>query len=173
MEAESEIIAGYHTEYSGIKFGLIQAAEMAGVLAASGVMATLFLGGWTGPFMSSTLGPLWFLLKLTMIAFIFIWIRATFPRLRIDQIMAFAWKFLVPLAIINLIATAIQVYVFSTNQNGVPGIISQDELWAMAAINMIIAIISIAIFGRVTKEKVRVPPVKFGAISNSSTIWEA
>ena len=59
MEAESEIIAGYHTEYSGIKFGLIQAAEMAGVLAASGVMATLFLGGWTGPFMSSTLGPLW------------------------------------------------------------------------------------------------------------------
>ena len=173
MEAESEIVAGYHTEYSGIKFGLIQAAEMAGVLAASGVMATLFLGGWKGPFMSSTLGPLWFLIKLTMVAFIFIWIRATFPRLRIDQIMAFAWKFLVPLAIINLIATAIEVYFFSVNQSSGLEIISRDELWIMAGINMIIAVISIAVFGRVTKEQVRVPPVKFGTMSGSSTIMEA
>ena len=110
VEAESELTAGYHTEYSGTKFLLIQAAEFGGVIAASAVMATLFLGGWSGPFLSGQLGALWLLLKVAFFVFLFIWIRATFPRLRIDQIMAFAWKFLFPLSLINLFATTIEVY---------------------------------------------------------------
>ena len=158
MEAESEIIAGYHTEYSGIKFALIQAAEMAGVLAASAMLATLFLGGWSGPFMSSQLGALWFLLKLVSFAVLFIWIRATFPRLRIDQIMAFAWKFLVPLALINLLATAVEVYFFGSYKAADPGVITRNELWIMAAINMSLAVASVIAFGHAMKEKIRVQP---------------
>ena len=100
-EAESELVAGYHTEYSGVKFALIQAAEFGGVVTASMVVVTLFLGGWAGP-LADYLGWFWFLLKVGAVAFIFIWVRATYPRLRIDQLMAFAWKFLLPLSLINL-----------------------------------------------------------------------
>ena len=160
MEAESEIVAGYHTEYSGIKFGLIQAAEMAGVLAASAMMATLFLGGWSGPFLSSQLGAMWFLLKLAFFAILFIWIRATFPRLRIDQIMAFAWKFLVPLAFINLVATAVEVYFFGFYNSSDLGLITRNELWIMSAINIGLAVASVMAFGHAIREKVRVSPVK-------------
>ena len=108
-EAESELVAGYHTEYSGVKFALIQAAEFGGVAAASAVIVTLFLSGWSGP-ASLYLGWLWFLLKVGVIAFGFIWIRATYPRLRIDQIMALAWKFLLPLSMINLLAISLEVF---------------------------------------------------------------
>ncbi len=165
LEAESEIIAGYHTEYSGIKFALIQAAEMAGVLAASGFLATLFLGGWSGPFLSGQLGALWFLAKLGFFVFLFIWIRATFPRLRIDQIMAFAWKFLLPLALINIAVTAVQVYFFGFYQAEVPGEITRGELLIMAAINIPLALVSIAAFGRVTREKIRVPAPRFEGLA--------
>ena len=155
VEAESELVAGYHTEYSGIKFALIQMAEFGGVLAASAVIATLFLGGWSGPFLSGQLGALWFLLKVAFITFLFIWIRATFPRLRIDQIMAFAWKFLLPLSLINLFATTIEVYFLS----GDDGAISRGDLGIMAGINIALALAAISLFGRAIREKVR-PPVR-------------
>ncbi|MFB3119222.1 MAG: NADH-quinone oxidoreductase subunit NuoH, partial [Stenotrophomonas maltophilia] len=107
-EAESEIIAGYHTEYSGIKFALIQAAEFGGVLVVAALITTLFLGGWAGP-LAEYLGWLWFLLKTILVVALFSWIRATFPRLRIDQIMGFCWKVMLPLSLINLAATTLEV----------------------------------------------------------------
>ena len=172
LEAESEIIAGYHTEYSGIKFALIQAAEMAGVLAASGFLATIFLGGWSGPFLSSQLGALWFLIKLSCFVFLFIWIRATFPRLRIDQIMAFAWKFLLPLALINFMVTAVQVYFFGFYQGDVAGEFTRNELWIMALINIPLALVSIAVFGHLSREKIRVPEPSLQGITSIPTVAE-
>ena len=156
VEAESELIAGYHTEYSGIKFMLIQTGEFGGVLTASAMITTLFLGGWHGPVLDSQLGALWFLLKVSFVVFIFIWIRATFPRLRIDQIMAFAWKFLFPLSLINLFATTIQVYFL---RDDVTGVLSRGDLGIITGINLVVAVAAIALFGNMIKEKVR-PPVR-------------
>ena len=159
-EAESELIAGYHTEYSGVKFALIQAAEFGAVLAASAVIVTLFLSGWSGP-ASSYLGWLWFLLKVGAMAFIFIWIRATFPRLRIDQLMALAWKFLLPLSLINLFATALEVYFLRSEM----GKLTSGDLWIMAGINLALAVGSILLFGSLIREKVRpVEPLVPGPI---------
>ena len=159
VEAESELTAGYHTEYSGTKFLLIQAAEFGGVIAASAVTATLFLGGWSGPFLSGQLGALWFLLKVAFIVFLFIWIRATFPRLRIDQIMAFAWKVLLPLSMLNLFVTAIEVYFFRDGA----GALSRGDLGIMAGINIVVALAAITLLGRVMNEKVR-PPARTAAV---------
>ncbi len=161
VEAESELTAGYHTEYSGTKFLLIQAAEFGGVVAASGIMATLFLGGWSGPFLSGQLGALWFMLKLVFFAFLFIWVRATFPRLRIDQIMAFAWKFLFPLSLINLFATSLEVYFLRDDATGA---LTRGDLGIMTAINMALAVVAIGVFGRIIKEKVR-PPARTARIT--------
>ncbi len=149
-EAESEIIAGYHIEYSGVKFALIQAAEFGGVLTASAVMVTLFLSGWSGP-ASSYLGWAWFLLKIGVLAFIFSWIRATLPRLRIDQLLAFAWKFLLPLSMINLFATALEVFFL----RDATGTLDTTDLWIMAGINFGLAIGCLLIFGTLIREKVR------------------
>ena len=153
VEAESEITAGYHTEYSGIKFALIQMAEVGGVVAASAIIATLFLGGWSGPFLSSQLGALWFLLKLAFFAFLFVWIRATFPRLRIDQIMAFAWKFLFPLSLINLFATTLEVYFL----RGDDGLLTRSDLGIMTGINIGLTLLAIPLFGSMIREKARPP----------------
>ena len=149
-EAESEIIAGYHTEYSGIKFALIQAAEFGGVLVVSGLIATLFLAGWAGP-VADWLGWLWFLIKIFIGIFLFVWIRSTYPRLRLDQIMAVCWKFLMPLSIINLAAVTLEVF-FLRDANGV---LSTADLWIMTAINIVVAAGSILFFGRFIREKVR------------------
>ncbi len=149
-EAESEIIAGYHIEYSGVKFALIQAAEFGAVLTSSAVMVTLFLSGWSGP-VSNYLGWAWFLMKIGVLAFIFSWIRATFPRLRIDQLMAFAWKFLLPLSIINLFATALEVYFL----RDAAGTLDTTDLWIMAGVNFGVAIGCLLIFGTMIQEKVR------------------
>ena len=149
-EAESEIIAGYHTEYSGIKFALIQAAEFGGVLVVSGLIATLFLAGWAGP-AADWLGWLWFLIKIFIGIFLFVWIRSTYPRLRLDQIMAVCWKFLMPLSIINLAAVTLEVF-FLRDANGV---LSTGDLWIMTAINIVVAAGSILFFGRFIREKVR------------------
>ena len=147
-EAESEIIAGYHTEYSGIKFALIQAAEFGGVLVVSALITTLFLGGWSGPW-EEYLGWVWFLVKTILVVAVFSWIRATFPRLRIDQIMAFSWKVMLPLSIINLVATTVEVYVFKS------GGITTLELWIMGIINLVIAAACLPLFGRLMKYKAR------------------
>ncbi len=149
-EAESEIIAGYHTEYSGIKFALIQAAEFGGALFVSGLIATLFLAGWAGP-VADWLGWLWFLIKTFIGIFLFVWIRSTFPRLRLDQIMTVCWKFLMPLSFINLAAVTLEVY-FLRDGNGV---LSTADLWIMTAINIPVAVVSIAFFGWIIRQKVR------------------
>jgi NADH-quinone oxidoreductase subunit H len=103
-EAEQELVAGYHTEYSGMRFGLFQTAEYINMIVLSALCVTLFFGGWLGPV--DTLGPLWFLLKLAIILFVFIWMRTTLPRLRYDQLMAFGWKILLPVATLNALVTA-------------------------------------------------------------------
>jgi NADH-quinone oxidoreductase subunit H len=103
-EAEQELVAGYHTEYSGMRFGLFQMAEYINMIVLSGLAVTLFFGGWLGPV--DTLGPLWFVLKVLIVIFIFIWLRTTLPRLRYDQLMAFGWKVLLPVATLNALITA-------------------------------------------------------------------
>ena len=105
-EAEQELVAGYHTEYSGMRWGLFQTAEYINLITLSGLMVTLFFAGWHGPW---HLGPLWFLLKLLALLFVFIWVRATLPRLRYDQLMRFGWKVLLPVATINAVITALVV----------------------------------------------------------------
>ena len=108
-EAESEIIAGYFTEYSGFKFALFFLGEYLGMFAINGLGITLFLGGWTAPFSFLTWVPsyVWFFAKLMALVFTFIWIRATLPRLRMDQLMNFAWKFMLPLSLVNIVAAGV------------------------------------------------------------------
>jgi NADH-quinone oxidoreductase subunit H len=109
LEAESEIVAGYHIEYSGMKFGLFLAAELIHALLISALTATLFLGGWRGPFVDSVpvLGAFYFIAKTAIIYFVVVWVRGTLPRVRIDHMLDFNWKMLTPLALVLLIATAI------------------------------------------------------------------
>lgn len=108
-EGESEIIAGYYIEYSGFKFALFFLAEYLGMFAVSGLGITLFLGGWTAPFSFLTWVPswAWFSIKLLTLIFVFIWIRGTLPRLRMDQLMNFAWKFMLPMALINIVVAGV------------------------------------------------------------------
>ena len=108
-EAETELVAGYHTEYSGMRFGLFSTAEYINMITLSGLAVTLFFGGWGGPLLP---GPLWFVLKLGAFIFIFMWLRATLPRLRYDQLMRFGWKVLLPVATVNAVATAVLVVAF-------------------------------------------------------------
>lgn len=108
-EGESEIIAGYYIEYSGFKFALFFLGEYLGMFATSGLAITLFLGGWAAPFSFLTWIPsyLWFFSKLLLLIVIFIWIRGTLPRLRMDQLMSFAWQFMLPMTLINVFAAGL------------------------------------------------------------------
>jgi NADH-quinone oxidoreductase subunit H len=108
-EAEQELVAGYHTEYGGMRWGLFQMAEYINMITISALTVTLFLGGWTGPGDTDWLGPLWFVLKLALVVFVFIWMRTTLPRLRYDQLMSFGWKVLLPVATLNALVTAVVV----------------------------------------------------------------
>jgi NADH-quinone oxidoreductase subunit H len=107
-EAETELVAGFHTEYSAMKFALFFLAEYVNMFTVSMLATTLFLGGWNGPFVHQLplLGVFYFLGKVILFLFLYIWLRGTLPRFRFDQLMAFGWKFLVPLAIINIVLTA-------------------------------------------------------------------
>src|SRR5207249_3465749 len=111
-EAESEIIAGYFVEYSGFKFALFFLGEYLGLFAASGLAITLFLGGWSAPFSWLAWIPswAWFFGKLLGLIALCIWIRGTVPRLRADQLMAFAWKFMLPMTLFNLVVAALWHY---------------------------------------------------------------
>ena len=109
-EADTELVAGYHTEYSGMRFGLFQMGEYVNMITLSALAVTLFFGGWYGPW--APLGPLWFVIKLLIVIFVFLWIRATLPRLRYDQLMRFGWKVLLPVATINALVTAACVVAF-------------------------------------------------------------
>lgn len=107
-EAETELVAGFHTEYSAMKFALFFLAEYVNMFTVSMLATTLFLGGWNGPFVHQLpwLGVFYFLGKVILFLFLYIWLRGTLPRFRFDQLMDFGWKFLVPLAIINIFLTA-------------------------------------------------------------------
>jgi len=137
MEADSELVAGFHTEYSGMKFALFYLVEYGEALAISSIVTTLFLGGWRGP----VLPPwLWFLLKVFIVFFVMVWTRTTLPRVRIDQLMALAWKFLFPLALINLLITGIQVLAFP---EALP--------WVMVLVNIVIMAVLVLVWSKLFK----------------------
>jgi NADH-quinone oxidoreductase subunit H len=102
-EAETELVAGFHVEYSSMKFAMYFMAEYANMITVSAMATTLFLGGWRGPFLPPVV---WFLIKLFLFIFVFIWLRATLPRFRYDQLMRFGWKVLLPIALANIMVTA-------------------------------------------------------------------
>jgi NADH-quinone oxidoreductase subunit H len=113
-EAETELVAGYHTEYSAMKFAMFFMAEYANMITVASLATLLFFGGWHGPLFGpplarSLLPVFWFVAKIFAFLFLYIWVRGTLPRFRYDQLMSFGWKFLLPLAIANLVATAIAV----------------------------------------------------------------
>jgi NADH-quinone oxidoreductase subunit H len=137
MEADSELVAGYFIEYSGMKFGLFFLAEYAEALVVSALVTTLFLGGWRGPLLPDWL---WFLVKVGAVFFVIVWIRATVPRVRIDQLMALAWKFLFPLALINLLVTAVEVLVWP-----------ELSLWLLVPINFGVMIVLVLLWSRLFK----------------------
>lgn len=117
-EAESEIIAGYHTEYSGFKFALFQMGEYLAIMAMAGLTVTMFLGGYNGPgvgwkYIGPVLGVGYFFAKLLSVILVIIWIRGTWPRIRVDQLMAFAWKVLLPMALVNIVAVSLWHYMES------------------------------------------------------------
>jgi len=137
MEADSELVAGFHTEYSGMKFAMFYLAEYAEALAISAIITTLFLRGWKGP----VLPPwLWFVIKVMVVFFVMVWTRATFPRVRIDQLMALAWKFLLPLALINLFITAIEVL---TWPEALP--------WVLILVNIAIMVVLVLLWSKFFK----------------------
>jgi NADH-quinone oxidoreductase subunit H len=106
-EAEGELVAGFHTEYSGMRFGLFFVGEYINIIVLGGLAATFFLGGWQGPLLP---GLVWFWGKVFAFAFLFIWLRGTLPRLRYDQLMQLGWKLLTPLALVNILVTAWWLY---------------------------------------------------------------
>ena len=113
-EAETELVAGYHTEYSAMKFAMFFMAEYANMITVACLASLLFLGGWRGPvfgpdLLQAILPVFWFALRIFLFLFVYIWVRGTLPRFRYDQLMAFGWKFLLPLAIANLVVTALVV----------------------------------------------------------------
>src|SRR5436305_4832213 len=105
-EAEQELVAGYHTEYSSMSFAMFFMAEYINMVTVSAVATSLYLGGWLGPILPSWLGWLWFLLKVLLLLFFYVWMRWTLPRYRYDQLMQFGWKVLLPLSVVNLLLTA-------------------------------------------------------------------
>ena len=111
-EAEQELVAGYHTEYSSMRFAMFFMAEYINMVTVSAVATDLFLGGWHGPLLPEWLGWLWFLLKVATILFVYVWMRWTLPRYRYDQLMRFGWKILLPIAVVNLLVTAAAVLYF-------------------------------------------------------------
>ncbi len=108
-EAEAELVAGYHTEYSSMKFALFYLGEYANLTAMSAIITTVYLGGWQGPWLP---GFVWFAIKMFIVLFVFMWIRWTYPRFRFDQLIGVGWKLLVPLALLNIAITAIlRIYI--------------------------------------------------------------
>lgn len=145
VEAESELAAGHLNDYSSMKFGILFMAEWAAAIAGSAIMVTVFLSGWRGwEFIPS---HLWFAVKVTGVLFVIIWVRYSWPRLRIDQVLELAWKGLFELTLINLIVTAVLAVIMSDREpNGV--IFSSSELWIMAAVNWAVFFPSIYLIGK-------------------------
>jgi len=140
IEADSEIVAGYFTEYSGMKFAMFYIGEYINALAVAIIVTTLFLSGWKGPFLPFWF---WFLLKVLAVFMFILWMRATLIRLRIDQVMAFSWKFLLPVALINVFITAAEVLVWDTWMSG-----WQSFPWPFIFVNFAIAAAVIILWSR-------------------------
>ena len=140
-EAEQELTAGYHTEYSGMKFALFFMAEYINMINVSAIAVTMFLGGWRPPFgfIPEWTGPIWFFLKVLAFILVFIWLRATLPRLRYGQLMNFGWRTMLPLAIANVVVTAIAMALRPT-----PG----ANTWFVVAVGSVILIIAALLFYR-------------------------
>jgi NADH-quinone oxidoreductase subunit H len=152
-EAESEIVAGFHTEYSGMKFGLFYAVELINSLAVSGIMASLFFGGYSLFGIEDYIPP-WiiFIGKIYFFYFGLIWLRGTWPRLRIDQLMAFAWKMLIPLALINVVIVAVEVLLWRELE------LTDWVLAAYVAINAVLSVLLVGFFFRmITRDYYRLP----------------
>jgi NADH-quinone oxidoreductase subunit H len=134
-EGESEIVAGHMTEYSGFKYATFFLAEYFGMFAVSGLAVTLFLGGWQGPIAALHIIPsyVWFFFKLAVLLFVFIWLRGTLPRTRVDQVMNFAWKFMLPMAFTCLISAAVWHYT---------GRRISGSLWSLALITIVYFVLS-------------------------------
>jgi NADH-quinone oxidoreductase subunit H len=111
-EAEQELVAGYHTEYSSMRFAMFFMAEYINMVTVSAVAVNLFLGGWHGPFIPEAYGWIWFLIKLAVLLFIYLWLRWTLPRVRYDQLMSLGWKVMLPIATVNLLIVAAGVIAF-------------------------------------------------------------
>jgi len=137
MEADSELVAGFHTEYSGMKFAMFYLVEYGEAFVIASIISTLFLGGWRGPVLPQWL---WFIIKAILVFFVMVWIRTTSPRVRIDQLMALAWKFLFPLALINLFITGILVLT-----------LPEGYQWVMIPVNFAIAGVLILLWSRLFK----------------------
>jgi NADH-quinone oxidoreductase subunit H len=138
-EAESELVAGYMTDYSSMKFGLFYLGEFMATIASSAIIVTFYFSGWRGPtFIPS---EIWFLAKWIGVIAIFIWFRATFPRLRIDQIMSLAWKGLFELSLINILVLALMIAIWPDP--------SGMQLLLMTLINWVVFFLSIYIFGKI------------------------
>jgi NADH-quinone oxidoreductase subunit H len=145
-EGESEIVAGYFTEYSGFKFAIFFIAEYLSMFSISGIATTLFLGGWAAPFSFLTVVPswIWFFAKVQMFIFVFIWVRGTLPRLRQDQLMNFAWKFVLPFMLLDLMVTALWRFM--------------GEGWARWVVCSAILIGAYVIIGRVSLARKQIGP---------------
>ena len=147
IEAESELGAGYHTEYSGIKFAVFQLAEFLAPIATAVVATALFLGGTKG--FDPIPGQVWFVAKTIVVVFFLVWFRATWPRLRVDQIMALAWKGLFPMALLNMFLIAVEMHVFQDDS----GVIPDSSLIVMAAINWAAAAATIVVFAHLLGQR--------------------
>ncbi len=143
IEAESELGAGYHTEYSGMKFAIFQLAEFMAPIVVAIIATVLFLGGTNG--FDPIPGQVWFAGKVLLLIFAMIWIRSTWPRLRIDQIMGFAWKGLFALALLNIFVVALEVMLFQDGE----GNISTQNMWIMTGLNWVITIVAVFVMTRV------------------------
>jgi NADH-quinone oxidoreductase subunit H len=156
-EAESEIIAGYLTEYSGFKYALFFLGEYLGLFAMSSLGITLFLGGWLPPFsfLDTTPSWFWFLLKLFAMIALFIWVRGTLPRLRTDQLLNFAWKFMLPMVLVNVFAAALWHY---SAQWNLPG--DYALRWPICAAPLVIAYV---LFGRLVEPQVQKRTYRYAA----------
>ena len=157
IESDSELGAGYNTEYSGIKFALLQLNEFMAPIIVGAIVTTLFLSGWRG--WGPVPGTIWFVIKTFLVVCAFLWVRATWPRLRVDQIMGLAWKALFPLAILNIFAVAVEVQLL---RDGVTGALSEADLWVMTAVNWggmaVLAAAAVAVLGRRRARRERAEP---------------
>ncbi len=155
LEAESEIVAGFHIEYSGMKFGLFLAAELIHAFFISALTATIFFGGWRGPGVETypILGILYFLIKTSLIYFVVMWIRGTLPRVRIDHMLAFNWKFLTPLALVLLVVTAV-----------VEKLVETQAVWARVGSHLVVNLVLIWVTIQILRVVSRQRPSRYAGL---------